>query len=268
MYPRETVELARLLSGFGALDRENAEICGVSISSVRHWRSGSRRSGQGRREVARCPRCHARDLDESAYGYLLGLYLGDGHITKGRRDVYALSIKCCDAWPGLRDQTRIALSAVMPTSRVFSVARPGCTEIKSTSKHRRVCFRSMGPGGSTSAKSSLSRGRRRSLATTPGISLAASFTRTAAGLSTGSGARLRAAIASTSTRGICSSTCPPTYTDCAGRRSTGSGSPGGSPSRRRSRWRGGRRSPGWTSSSARSTDEPGAQAGPAPALAA
>jgi hypothetical protein len=146
MYPRETVELARLLSGLGALDRENAEICGVSIASVRHWRRGTRRPRQEGREVKRCPRCHARELDEGAYAYLLGLYLGDGHITKGRRDVYALSIKCCDAWPGLRDQTRIALSAVMPTSRVFSVARPGCTEIKSTSKHWPCLFPQHGPG--------------------------------------------------------------------------------------------------------------------------
>jgi hypothetical protein len=136
------VELAKLLSGLGTLDRENAEICGVSIASVRHWRRGDRRR---RREVARC-RCHARALDAGAYSYLLGLYLGDGHITKGRRDVYALSIKCCDAWPGLRDQARIALSAVMPTSSVFSVARIGCTEIKSTSKHWPCLFPQHGPG--------------------------------------------------------------------------------------------------------------------------
>ena len=148
MYPQGTVELAKLLSDLGTLDRENAEICGVSVASVRHWRRGSRRRpGQERRsEVARCPRCHARALDEGAYGYLLGLYLGDGHITKGRRDVYALSIKCCDAWPGLRDQARIALSAVMPTSSVFSVARIGCTEIKSTSKHWPCLFPQHGPG--------------------------------------------------------------------------------------------------------------------------
>jgi hypothetical protein len=29
-------------------------------------------------------------MDEAAYAYLLGLYLGDGHIARGRRDVYAL----------------------------------------------------------------------------------------------------------------------------------------------------------------------------------
>ena len=148
MYPQSTVELAKLLSGLGTLDRENAAICGVSIASVRHWRQGNRRAPgqQSRSEVARCPQCHGRALDEGAYGYLLGLYLGDGHITKGRRDVYALSITCCDAWPGLRDQARIALSAVMPASSVFSVARIGCTEIKSTSKHWPCLFPQHGPG--------------------------------------------------------------------------------------------------------------------------
>ncbi len=33
-------------------------------------------------------------MNESAYAYLLGLYLGDGHITHGRRDVFALSVFC------------------------------------------------------------------------------------------------------------------------------------------------------------------------------
>ena len=40
-------------------------------------------------------------MNESAYAYLLGLYFGDGYISRGRRDVYALWIACCDDWPGL-----------------------------------------------------------------------------------------------------------------------------------------------------------------------
>jgi hypothetical protein len=43
MYPRDTVELAKLLSCLEILDRENAVICGVSVAAVRHWRRGSRR---------------------------------------------------------------------------------------------------------------------------------------------------------------------------------------------------------------------------------
>jgi hypothetical protein len=148
MYPRDTVELAKLLSSLEILDRENAAICGVSIAAVRHWRRGSRRMPRtaAHNEIPRCPRCHARVLDELAYGYLIGLYLGDGHITQGRRGVYALSIKCCDAWPGLQAQARTAMSAVMPTSSVFAVARTGCTEIKSTSKHWPCLFPQHGPG--------------------------------------------------------------------------------------------------------------------------
>jgi len=114
------------------------------MATIRHWRRGSRRNGK--EAGPRCPRCHARPLDESAYAYLLGLYLGDGHMTVSRKSVWALSIKCCDDWPGLMTQARLAMSAVMPSSKVFGVARTGCTEIKSTSKHWLCLFPQHGQG--------------------------------------------------------------------------------------------------------------------------
>ncbi len=43
MYPRATVETALLLSGANILDRENAQICGVSVKAIQHWRYGDRR---------------------------------------------------------------------------------------------------------------------------------------------------------------------------------------------------------------------------------
>lgn len=144
MYPLATVKIAKTLSDLGILDRENAAICGVSVAAIRHWRRGSRRSGD--QDAPRCPRCHGRQLDEIAYAYLLGLYLGDGHLTVSKNGVWALSISCCDGWPGLMAQARLAMSAVMPTSKVFAVARTGCTEIKSTSKHWLCLFPQHGPG--------------------------------------------------------------------------------------------------------------------------
>jgi hypothetical protein len=148
MYPRSIVDRALFLSGVGLLDRENADICGVSITAIRHWRRGTRRqTGAGKRSAdGRCPRCDRIALDESAYAYLLGLYLGDGCITRGRRDVYALSIACSDGWPGLMAAAEAAMSSVMPTSRVFRVQRMGCTEVKSTSKHWPCLFPQHGPG--------------------------------------------------------------------------------------------------------------------------
>jgi hypothetical protein len=85
-------------------------------------------------------------MDESAYAYLLGLYLGDGHITRGRRDVFVLSLFCSDAWPGLIAAARCALSAVMPASGVFCVQRQGRMEVNSTSKHWPCLFPQHGPG--------------------------------------------------------------------------------------------------------------------------
>jgi hypothetical protein len=151
MHPQKTVDMALLLSAIGILDQENAQVCGVSVAAVRHWRCGRRRTpdsdAAGRR--AGCPRCHERPMDEVAYAYLLGLYLGDGFLSRGRRDVFAPWIACCDDWPGLLAAAQTAMSDVMPASSVFCVHKQGCTMVKSTSKHWPCLFPQHGPGGST-----------------------------------------------------------------------------------------------------------------------
>ena len=148
MHSQSTVDFALHLSAIGVLDRETAQVCGVSIGAIRHWRSGRRRvpSGGDSPRANPCPRCHGRPLDDPAYAYLLGLYLGDGHIVRGPRDVYVLAIACSDDWPGLMDATGRALSAVMPTSRVCRVQQQGCTMVKSYSKHWPCLFPQHGPG--------------------------------------------------------------------------------------------------------------------------
>jgi hypothetical protein len=148
VHPQDTVKTALLLSSFGVLDRENALVCGVSLSAIRHWRSGRRRGSdaQSRRPESRCPRCNGQPLDEPAYSYLLGLYLGDGYVARGPREVYALSLMCSDSWPGLIKAAREAMSAVMPASRVCLVRRPGCTEVKSYAKHWPCLLPQHGPG--------------------------------------------------------------------------------------------------------------------------
>lgn len=144
MYPQTTVDIARQLSDIGILDRENAQICGVSIRSIRHWRSGDRRAGKS---PPTCPRCHGRTLDEKAYAYLLGLYLGDGHITREPR-AYTLWLACADAWPGLLQQARQTVALVMPSSAVFCASKSSeaCTYVKSVSKHWPCLFPQHGPG--------------------------------------------------------------------------------------------------------------------------
>lgn len=147
MYPQAIVDTARTLSAQGLYDREVAQITGVPLPTVRKWRTGKRRAPSGnRRRKWNCPRCDGAPLDEPAYAYLLGLYLGDGHLTRQGKDVYLLSIACCDAWPGLITAAKDASRQVMPSSAVFSRQRTGMTEVKSTSKHWPCLFPQHGPG--------------------------------------------------------------------------------------------------------------------------
>ena len=146
MYSAQTVETALVLSSCGVLDRENAQICRVSIGAIRHWRSGTRRNPANRRRPSHCPRCDGEVLDSAPYAYLLGLYLGDGCLTKRRKGVYVLNVACCNDWPGLMNAAQVAMSAVMPASSVWRVAQQGCTSVNSSSKHWPCLFPQHGPG--------------------------------------------------------------------------------------------------------------------------
>ena len=146
MHPRATVDEALRLSEQGLIDREVARITGVSIGAIQKWRTGARRTPEKERKHANCPRCDGAPLNKRAYAYLLGLYLGDGHITRHRRGVFALSIFCGDAWPGLITTARSAMRRAMPASRAFLVQRTGMTEVKSYSKHWPCLFPQHGPG--------------------------------------------------------------------------------------------------------------------------
>ena len=216
MHPQITVDTARHLSYLDVLDREVAEITAVPIGTIRKWRTGARRGARKARR-ADCPRCTGRPLDEPAYSYLLGLYLGDGWLTRGRKDVFALNIACCDDWRGLLAAAQSAMSAVMPMSKVFGVQRIGMTEVKRPRSTGRACFRSMGPGGSTLAGSSSLNGSGSSWSGTREISPGGSFIRTATAVLTGCAETGAAATTGTSTRGACSPTTRRTSCGSAGR---------------------------------------------------
>ncbi|MEX2982060.1 helix-turn-helix domain-containing protein [Streptomyces sp. C36] len=94
-----------------------------------------------------CPRCTGRELDEAAYSYLLGLYLGDGHIVQySQHRVPSLMITCGDVWPGLMDACHAAMQAVFPDNSVCRVRKIGCHNVKVYSKHLWCMFPQHGPG--------------------------------------------------------------------------------------------------------------------------
>ncbi|HEV2347180.1 MAG TPA: hypothetical protein VGS97_23995 [Actinocrinis sp.] len=92
-----------------------------------------------------CPACHSFEVNEQPYSYLLGLYLGDGHIVHKHKQ-HTLSISCADAWPGLIDAAEAAMRDVMPGVTTSRVQRTGCTDVKSYSEHWICMFPQHGPG--------------------------------------------------------------------------------------------------------------------------
>jgi len=226
MYPQATVDSALRLSAIGILDKENARICEVSVAAIRHWRAGRRRGASGIAAARKItgPRCHARSMNESSYAYLLGLYLGDGHITRGPRDVYVLAIACSDDWPGLMAAARQAMSAVMPTSSVSFARQTGCTMVKSYSKHWTCLFPQHGPGRKHMRKIELEQWQDAIVRKFPGEFARGLFHPMAGVARTGCGEDLPMVTTGTSTRAISSATSPRTFSSCVVRPWTGWGS--------------------------------------------
>ena len=152
MYDYALVKRSFALTATGLTDKAVAERLGVSVRSVRHWRYGTRQRlppesrtyGHNRRLID-CPRCGSAPLARPRYAYLLGLYLGDGHIVDKKRQ-HTLSITCADAWPGLMDECESAMTAVMPHTSVFRRGRKGCHDITASSVHWTCLFPQHGPG--------------------------------------------------------------------------------------------------------------------------
>ncbi|WP_189455074.1 helix-turn-helix domain-containing protein [Streptomyces abikoensis] len=133
----------------GVTNAEVARRLGVPPGTVSYWLhvDRSRRGDCPGPHRSSCPRCDGRDLDEAAYSYLLGLYLGDGHIVQySQHRVPSLMITCGDTWPGLMDACHTAMEAVFPDNSVCRVRRIGCHNVKVYSKHLWCMFPQHGPG--------------------------------------------------------------------------------------------------------------------------
>src|SRR5271169_617022 len=103
MYGTDVRRHAAALMECGFSLRSISMSTGVNRSTLRDWREHPEKA----LNHATCPRCaDSPRLPEphSDYAYLLGLYLGDGCISRagaGDKDVWKLRIMCADAWPGL-----------------------------------------------------------------------------------------------------------------------------------------------------------------------
>ncbi|MFI6643688.1 helix-turn-helix domain-containing protein [Streptomyces sp. NPDC050504] len=133
----------------GTKNSDVARQLGVPVGTISYWKH-SDRAQRGECPGARrpqCPRCDGAELDTAAYAYLLGLYLGDGHVSHyaGHR-APSLMITCAEAHPGLIAEADASMRRIFPGNRVCQVRRTGCRNVKVYSTHLPCLFPQHGPG--------------------------------------------------------------------------------------------------------------------------
>lgn len=149
MRPPSEVEMALDLSARGLSTYEIARRTGVPSSTVWNWvaypdRALARRARNSSQVETDLGRPWGRGR-ERAYSYLLGMYLGDGHIVRARRSE-RLSIYCDDAYPGIVEEVGTAIERVLSGTSVWTRDKGGSIESASCSVHWPCYFPQHGPG--------------------------------------------------------------------------------------------------------------------------
>lgn len=149
MRDESEVAQALALAERGLNDSEIARLTGLPRTTVRRWRL---RQGRVERPRRTCPRCvdPSQDLEQvaPAYAYLLGAYLGDGHIARFPRSVYRLSLYLDAAYPSVVEDCATAMKLVLPANVVNVQRRDGesLSIVSCYSKHWPCLFPQHGRG--------------------------------------------------------------------------------------------------------------------------
>jgi len=144
MYRRAVRERAFALAADGHSTAAISRALGVSRASIREWLQDPARARRAT-EDERCFRCSERKCAHpTTYAYLLGQYLGDGHLVTSAR-VPRLRIACADAYPGIAAEVDTAL-VLISSNLVGTVQGIGCSEHYSYWMHWPCLFPQHGPG--------------------------------------------------------------------------------------------------------------------------
>jgi hypothetical protein len=158
MHSKATVDEAlRLRDEEGAGPIRASRQLKVPVGTIRDWYAGklprhsrtTLRNGDPIRPT--CPACNQGEHRFAElprqYAYLLGLYLGDGTISRHRRGVYRLRIFLDKKYPAIVSECEVAMQAAMPSNRVERLlTRSNCFQVSSYSRAWPCLFPQHGPG--------------------------------------------------------------------------------------------------------------------------
>jgi hypothetical protein len=141
-----TVDTALRLADAGASATEIAARLTVPRSTVRDWLAGAVPHVPGPDEAGQCAADHQLEQLPQDYVYLLGLYLGDGCVSRSARGVPKLRLSLDRAYPGILGNAVTAIHSVRG-GVVGSQLRPrNCVEVYSYWQHWPCLFPQHGPG--------------------------------------------------------------------------------------------------------------------------
>ena len=135
MWSAEKFDAANRLIASGIGDSAIARQIGVPRATVRDWR----RQPQIRPRLVSTTPCSVihdfSNLPAAAYCHILGLYLGDGCVSRSRR-VWRLRITLDSKYPGIINRCREAIDTLMPNQHAAVLQHPkNCVEVSLCSKH-------------------------------------------------------------------------------------------------------------------------------------
>ena len=114
VYRETEVQHALKMLGSGVSRTSVSKTTGISRSTLRRWELGHTPQWA---EVIR-PQEMARDV-RPFYAYLLGVYLGDGHLANAPREVFRLDLTLDVRYPNIVEEAVKAISIVRPDNRVL-----------------------------------------------------------------------------------------------------------------------------------------------------
>jgi hypothetical protein len=148
-HPSAQIQKALQLRSSGLTARAIGDRLRIPRATVSDWINGRIPRVRGGLDGT-CDSCggsrHRQAELPGTYVYLLGVYLGDGCISTYPRGVYRLRLTLDAAYPRIIDEAARAMKAVMPSSRVGTISRPGYVEVYSYSKGWPCLFPQHGPG--------------------------------------------------------------------------------------------------------------------------
>jgi hypothetical protein len=166
MHPVVTRQAALDLLDIGLTRRDVCRILDVGYNSTYRWER--RLEPRHRSDAIRCFRCDEQPPpDSEAYLYLLGQYLGDGHIRRNGT-TNSLGVCCCTHYPEIVAEVEWALRTVLGASVCYrSRGDAACVTVESTSRHWLCLFPQHGPGMKHTRTISLTDWQRRMVETDP-----------------------------------------------------------------------------------------------------